>query len=776
MAATTFNPDDTPRRQCLKRGIRKLSNEIQLKNKRLKVLQQTVRRQNKKIASLREIVTQLKKENLINDDANDMLLQSFGKHNNLITNWSKKNLGKKVPKKYTPEVRQFALSLHFFSAKAYDYVRKQFNTILPHSRTLGKWYSHVNAEPGFTDEALKTLKLKVQNSSQPTYCSLTFDEMSIRQHLESDGVKYYGRVDFGNGLNTDDLEMAKECLVFMLVSLNENWKLPIGYFLSAGLNSSQKVTLTQHALNIVRNTGVIVTSITFDGCSTNLTMARLLGCNFNLNSFKSTFITNYSDNEIGEVAVFLDPAHMIKLIRNAFGEKKQFLDGYNKVIDFDFVLKLFLLQEREGSHLANKLSKQHIFFFKQKMKVKLATQLLSQSVADALKFCKNNLQLKEFSESDPTIQFIEMFNKGFDILNSRSINSIGNKKALCKNNIKNISEFANNFINYIQCLKIKEINKFVPVLESSRKTGFLGFVMCFSSLSHLYNTLIETKKLTSLKLYKISQDHLELFFGNIRSLGGHNNNPTARQFQSAYKKLVIRINDVQSFNTGNCISLEHIDILHYSSADPIKTINSSSSNPNSDIIVSEEIKNDVNEFINDHDYICAQNPYTFSNFSKEIIIYIAGFVVHKLTSTLHCDICVKSLYSVDKAPFLNSLITLKNKGGNKGGLAYPSDDVILICLHTEKILKNENYHNKAINHLQVQTKVLNHFLYNPRLFSTLKSHSVDSTSPLSDHVYLLIKSIAFSYIKLKVNYSLKQHREKPSLRMWYNKLTLFKGQ
>lgn len=98
----------------------------------------------------------------------------------LITNRSKKNLGEIVPKKYIPEIRQFALSLHFYSPRSYEYVRKQFNTILPHSRTLGKWYSHVNADPGFTDEALKTLTLKVNNSNQRIYCALILDKMAIR--------------------------------------------------------------------------------------------------------------------------------------------------------------------------------------------------------------------------------------------------------------------------------------------------------------------------------------------------------------------------------------------------------------------------------------------------------------------------------------------------------------------------------------------------------------------------------------------------------------------
>jgi len=166
----------------------------------MKVLQQSLRRANKKIASLKTIISQLRKENLINDDmlydASDMLLESFCKHKNLITNWYKKNTNHKIPKNYSPAVRQFALSLHLFSTKAYNYVRKQFNTILPHARTLSKWYSHVDAKPRFTSEAIKTLALKVKFSEAPVVCSLMLDEMAIRQHIEFDGKNYYGGVDW----------------------------------------------------------------------------------------------------------------------------------------------------------------------------------------------------------------------------------------------------------------------------------------------------------------------------------------------------------------------------------------------------------------------------------------------------------------------------------------------------------------------------------------------------------------------------------------------------
>lgn len=723
---------------------------------------------------MKQILFQLKNKNLLNVDEIEILMENFGKHRNLITNWAKKNLGQQVPKKYSPEIRQFALSLHFFSSKAYEYVRKEFNTILPHSRTLCKWYSHVNASPGFTEEALKTLTIKTKNSKHPIYCALLMDEMAIRQHLEYDGETYHGRVDLGNGLSSDSLEVAKECFVFMLVGVNEHWKLPIGYFLVSKLNSSQKVELVCHALDLIHDTGVRVISLTFDGCSSNCTMAQALGINYNMDNLITTYVFQKNNIDI-PVEIILDPAHMIKLVRNAFAEKQQFLDYDDNIIDFNFIKELFLLQENECCHLANKIRKQHIFFFKNKMKVKLATQLLSQSVADALKFCQYNLNLNQFSKSDGTVKFIELFNNAFDICNSRSLKCIGNKKALCKDNFKEISDFTSKFTKYVQGLKVKENMKFIPVLESKRKTGFIGFILCLHSLLKLYSRLVEPGYLNHIPVYRLSQDHIELFFGSVRAMGGHNNNPTARQFRSAYKKLVIRQNNIGHFNTGNCIPLDHIDILHYSSSDPIKVINNSSNNNYDNIVDSEENSIIHNNFVSDHDYITCQNNYIYSDFSKEVIIYIAGFVAHKLTSVLRCEPCLIALCAVNKEDFLNSLITLKQKGGNKGGLSYPSADVISICFHTEKILKSYDYQNKAINKLFIQSKVLTHFINNSRIFESLKYHSSESNSPLSDHVVLLIKSITLTYVNLKIKFSLKSHNETPSLRMWYNKLTLFKG-
>jgi len=229
-------------------------------------------------------------------------------------------------------------------------------------------------------------------------------------------------------LDSDSLDLAKQCLVFMVVSINEGWKIPIGYFLTSNLTSMQKAELTKQALYLLKATGIKVVSLTLDGCSTNLTMARILGCDLNIETLKTNIVVELSDKETENICLFLDPDHMIKLVRNAFGEKKIF-QHKNDYIKFDFIETLFLLQEQEGCHLANKLRKQHIFYFKQKMKVKRATQLLSKSVADALTFCKNKLNIKKFSDVGATVVFIELFNSAFDILNSRSINATGEKNS-----------------------------------------------------------------------------------------------------------------------------------------------------------------------------------------------------------------------------------------------------------------------------------------------------------------------------------------------------------
>ena len=154
---------------------------------------------------------------------------------------------KKNPGAYPPELRSFALTLKFYSTKAYNFVRKSFDLGLPHTSAIRSWYSCIEGEPGFTKATFSAMSAKVSASKkngQDVLCSLMLDEMAIRKHVEWDGKRFRGFVDLGTGLSDDDsMPAATEALVIMAVSINSNWKVPCGYFLIDGLSGKVKANL-----------------------------------------------------------------------------------------------------------------------------------------------------------------------------------------------------------------------------------------------------------------------------------------------------------------------------------------------------------------------------------------------------------------------------------------------------------------------------------------------------------------------------------------------------
>lgn len=54
--------------------------------------------------------------------------------------------------------------------------------------------------------------------------------------------------------------------------------------------------------------------ITMDGHATNVTMCRLLGCDLNPLSLKTSFV----DDANNTVYIYFDACHLVKLVRNMF--------------------------------------------------------------------------------------------------------------------------------------------------------------------------------------------------------------------------------------------------------------------------------------------------------------------------------------------------------------------------------------------------------------------------------------------------------------------------
>ncbi|CAL1294995.1 unnamed protein product, partial [Larinioides sclopetarius] len=461
------------------RRILELANQQQnVKSATIKRLKRENFRLTKKVASLQSLLQDIQNKLLITESAKSILEVSIqGTPAELLLSRLKKPGSKQ---EYPAELRAFALTLHFYSSKAYDYVRKNFQTCLPHPSTLRKWYQSIDGSPGFTDAALSALKMKVSEATKlnkTVICALIVDEMSIKKHIDWNKDKFIGYVDFGTGLDDDQLPVATEAYTFMLNCVNGHWKIPIGYFLINGLTAQERANIIQECLKIVHETGIEVVTLTLDGTSTNLSTIQYLGGSINASNLVYSFKHPISDNDIH---VILEPCHMIKLVRNTLASKGSIFDGQGRMIKWEYIESLHKFQQEEGLLAATKVRTRHIQW-KREMKVKLATQVLSASVADALLYLEKDANLPEFRGCEATVEFIQClcFNNLFDVMNSHNLLAKGLKGPMQSTNVEQILKFFAYAEVYIKNLRISSNGPLI--IESNRKTGFLGFLTCIAS-------------------------------------------------------------------------------------------------------------------------------------------------------------------------------------------------------------------------------------------------------------------------------------------------------
>lgn len=230
-----------------------------------------------------------------------------------------KNSGKEA-KVYSPQIRQFAITLSFYSMKAYKYLRGLWKGALRVPSTLRRWYTVVDGRPSFTKSSFDTLGVMAERSSTPVVVSVVLDEMCIKKHVErSYQGRSYGLVDTGIGFkpDTDNGQPAKSALVLMAVALNGYWKIPLGYFLVSSLTAHELANVVEKCILLLHDKNIHVLPITFDGASINISMCEVLGANFEYGTprFKPWFLHHLAQQP---VYVVWDACHMIKLIRNAF--------------------------------------------------------------------------------------------------------------------------------------------------------------------------------------------------------------------------------------------------------------------------------------------------------------------------------------------------------------------------------------------------------------------------------------------------------------------------
>ena len=760
--------------KTLKSQLKKSNEQLVVLRRKLKTQRQKARRLKSKLTSLKGVIKKLKQKNLISDNCQEQLDKSLSGvpkaiMDRLLSN--KKGKGHKYP----PELKSFALTLQFYSSKAYEFVRQKLNLALPHQAHIRRWYAKVPAAPGFTQPAFVAIKAKVNEAREKgnsVVCALMLDEMAIRKQVSWDGKQFTGYVDLGNGTPDDDsAPVAKDALVLMAVCINGSWKVPCGYFFLDGLSGVERANLVNVCLQRLWDTGAEVASVTFDGPSCHFTMSSELGASLRVENLKPYFPHPVQSEK--KVHIFLDVCHMLKLVRNTLGDGGIMVDMCGKKIYWRYIENLHKLQDKEGLRLGNKIKIPHINWRQQPMKVNLAAQTFSASVADAIEYCRTELKLPQFQGSEATVTFIRLFDRLFDVLNSRNPLGKGYKSALRIANKNQWYQFLEHAYCYISSLK-DTTGK--PMYQTRRKTGFIGFLVAIRSTQNLFASFVERQEapLKYILTYKLSQDHLELFFAAIRSAGGFNNNPTTQQFTAAYKRLLMR-SSIQGGN-GNCQSQDLTNIL-YVVSDNCTIGDQEISISETSLMRKYDLSDRQTPLNFDHDY-CIRSISKLSEYKRAAISYIAGFVAGMVEKKLCCLICCSALGSSSHTP-TSSFLALKDRGG----LFKPTKSVVAVCEETEKrfqrmlkTTKGELPRLKGIP-AAISTSVLQDINLSTT-FKELNDHMLE-TAVTDNHLFSLIKNISHAYCKIRLFHMGKETTNKLSgakIRKKLSKLVLFKHQ
>ena len=432
--------------------------------------------------------------------------------------------------RWSDEDKAFALTVYHASPKCYRLLAKRF--ALPSVSLLRRTMAKINITNGFHHSIFEGLRARATTmTEQQKLCCLVFDEMSISERLvylsKSDKIEGFETIRPNNKTPF----VANHACVFMVKGLVEKWKQPVGYEFSSGtlpVDTLQSLVCT--CIEKLLAIGLYVKILICDQGSNNQSMIKKLGV---------TVDSPYTLVAGNRILVMYDPPHLIKSVRNNLHKSGYEVNG--KAIEWAYIAKLFYTDSKHNVQLAPKLTKKHIQLPPfAKLRVCFATQVLSHSVAAGISFMCYTGQVD--ANAKHTAEFIDKFDKLFDVFNSSQLNNACSyKRALLPNKRK--TQFLNEMSVWLSRIVKKGTDKSLPCL--------LGWQLAIACLHLLTEDLFSNYRLKFFLTKRLNQDCLENFFSVIRGKGGFRDNPDPLQFKAAYRDSCVDSMFVKS-NASNC--------------------------------------------------------------------------------------------------------------------------------------------------------------------------------------------------------------------------------
>lgn len=564
-------------------------------------------------------------------------------------------------RRYTKEFKCLCLKIYFLSPKCYSFLSTCF--AFPSRRTLSRLTENIRLLPGVNNIILNILKLKVETLQEiDKNCVICFDEMSIKNHLfynvTTDEV--IGFEDLGSGKL---FHPAINVLTIMVKGLFNNWKQPFAYYFSHNtVSASNLKNILYEIITELKAIGLKVRVLVGDMGPSNIALSK---------SLKISPENPYFEIADEQIFFVFDPPHLIKAFRNTL-YKYDFVFS-SATASWKFIEQLYNIDKNLLCRLVPKLTDVHVHPINlHKMKVSLATQVLSASVANAIGVLISLGHLNV--ESGETQRIIEMLDKLFDICNSGVLKS----QKMFNNAFKGEKyqvDFLNEVLDYFDGVKI--INK-----EGDNVTNKIKSIRCWKitikSILGLWE-VISKEGFKFLLTRRINQDALENFFGTVRRQSGCCVNPTPIQFMRAFKKLfTLRFLNSGGENCGDDYGKILSQLEDFQNIDFFETeVETHSENKN--IILNIPLSE-------------TDCDYRYHDVEKNSIRYICGYLIKKCLTVHSCEVCkqfANAHQELDETTILSHFKAYENSSRSTfGNLYMPHNNFFIYICMLEKIFKD----------------------------------------------------------------------------------------
>ncbi|KMQ84713.1 hypothetical protein RF55_17264 [Lasius niger] len=468
---------------------------------RVKHLMTCMKTQEAQIANMQDMTLEKKCAELNVPETQKLALKE------IIATASKKNV---KGRRYTEEWIMLCMLMNIRSVGYYEFLRKNNILPLPCTRMIRNYFSLINAMCGFDEQFAKLFEKHLASKTPlQRHGVLLLDEINLRKSVavSTKNLTYVGLTDFGDDgqQSTDITEQATHGLVLMFQPLADVYTQPIAVFASKGpVKGEELAKIVIKAIFYLEQCGAMIHGVIADGASTNAKMWSILGITGSMEN-TTTWFTHPLDNE-RKVFVFSDICHVIKNVRNRLYNKKKlrFKSTHNYVY-WKYFDTLYNIDKNHpgNARVCPKITNRHIVLDNtSKMRVRLATQIFSNSVADGLAFYLSH-KCEGFSGCEETISFCKRFNDMFDAMNRKSPN-----QGLTPNsNDFKVLEDSLQWLNTWQtAVKERDITaeEFLTV-ETSR-----GLRISLQSTMDICRYLIDKFGFKYLLTGKLNQDNLEV--------------------------------------------------------------------------------------------------------------------------------------------------------------------------------------------------------------------------------------------------------------------------